>query len=227
MKVPYSFEDITLSQFMQLHENEIDKSIDKIEKDNKRLSILSGESIEVIEDLSFGDRQELLNKTAYINTPPNTLKVCKRFRAKGTLLVPTTSLHEMKVNQLVDFYSLLKQTNGEYIKQANILLAVMFKPFRLKIKGLKIQKEVKYSPENHAKISELLLSAKVGDCLGLLFFYLDFWKLCEPRIVHCLKTANQTIEEAMKEILNDKEFMDSLNNGDGNIMSINAQKTKG
>lgn len=220
MKVPYSFEDITLSQFMQLHENEIDKSIDKIEKDNKRLSILSGEPIEIIEDLSFGDRQEFLNKTAYINTPPNTLKVCKRFRAKGTLLVPTTSLQEMKVNQLVDFYSLLKQTNGEYIKQANILLAVMFKPVTLFGKA-------KYSPENHAKISELLLSAKVGDCLGLLFFYLDFWKLCEPRIVHCLKTANQTIEEAMKEILNDKEFMDSLNNGDGNIMSINAQKTKG
>lgn len=220
MKLPYSFEDITLSQFMQLHENEIDKSIDKIEKDNKRLSILSGEPIEIIEDLSFGDRQEFLNKTAYINTPPNTLKVCKRFRAKGTLLVPTTSLQEMKVNQLVDFYSLLKQTNGEYIKQANILLAVMFKPVTLFGKA-------KYSPENHAKISELLLSAKVGDCLGLLFFYLDFWKLCEPRIVHCLKTANQTIEEAMKEILNDKEFMDSLNNGDGNIMSINAQKTKG
>lgn len=220
MKVPYSFEDITLSQFMQLHENEIDKSIDKIEKDNKRLSILSGEPIEIIEDLSFGDRQEFLNKTAYINTPPNTLKVCKRFRAKGTLLVPTTSLQEMKVNQLVDFYSLLKQTNGEYIKQANILLAVMFKPVTLFGKA-------KYSPENHAKISELLLSAKVGDCLGLLFFYLDFWKLCEPRIVHCLKTANQTIEEVMKEILNDKEFMDSLNNGDGNIMSINAQKTKG
>lgn len=220
MKVPYSFEDITLSQFMQLHENEIDKSIDKIEKDNKRLSILSGEPIEIIEDLSFGDRQEFLNKTAYINTPPNTLKVCKRFRAKGTLLVPTTSLQEMKVNQLVDFYSLLKQTNGEYIKQANILLAVMFKPVTLFGKA-------KYSPENHAKISELLLSAKVGDCLGLLFFYLDFWKLCEPRIVHCLKTANQTIEEAMKEILNDKEFMDSLNNGDGNIMSINAQKKKG
>lgn len=220
MKVPYSFEDITLSQFMQLHENEIDKSIDKIEKDNKRLSILSGEPIEIIEDLSFGDRQEFLNKTAYINTPPNTLKVCKRFRAKGTLLVPTTSLQEMKVNQLVDFYSLLKQTNGEYIKQANILLAVMFKPVTLFGKA-------KYSPENHAKISELLLSAKVGDCLGLLFFYLDFWKLCEPHIVHCLKTANQTIEEAMKEILNDKEFMDSLNNGDGNITSTNAQKTKG
>lgn len=203
MKVPYSFEDITLSQFMQLHENEIDKSIDKIEKDNKRLSILSGEPIEIIEDLSFGDRQEFLNKTAYINTPPNTLKVCKRFRAKGTLLVPTTSLQEMKVNQLVDFYSLLKQTNGEYIKQANILLAVMFKPVTLFGKA-------KYSPENHAKISELLLSAKVGDCLGLLFFYLDFWKLCEPRIVHCLKTANQTIEETMNEIMNDKEFQDFL-----------------
>lgn len=211
MKVPYSFEDITLSQFMQLHENEINKSIDKIEKDNNRLSILSGKPIEFIEDLSFGDRQEFLNKTAYINTPPNTLKVCKRFRAKGTLLVPTTSLQDMKVNQLVDFYALLKQSNGEYIKCANVLLAVMFKPFSLFGNS-------KYSPENHAKISELLLSAKVGDCLGLLFFYLDFWKLCEPRIVHCLKMANKTIEETMNEIMNDKEFQDFLTNGDGNTM---------
>ena len=213
MKVPYSFEDITLSQFMQLHENEIDKSIDKIEKDNKRLSILSGEPIEIIEDLSFGDRQEFLNKTAYINTPPNTLKVCKRFRAKGTLLVPTTSLQEMKVNQLVDFYSLLKQTNGEYIKQANILLAVMFKPVTLFGKA-------KYSPENHAKISELLLSAKVGDCLGLLFFYLDFWKLCEPRIVHCLKTANQTIEEAKIMISEDTDFQTFMKDGLGSTRLV-------
>lgn len=219
MKVPYSFEDITLSQFMQLHENEINKSIDKIDKDTKRLSILSGESIEFIEELPFSDRQNFLNKTAYVNTPPTNLKVCKRFRAKGKLLIPTTSLQDMKVNQLVDFYALLKAANGEYIKQANVLLAVMFKPFKL-------IGDTKYSPENHAKISELLLSAKVGDCLGLLFFYLDFWKQCEPRIVHCLTAAQKTIEEAMSEIMNDKEFQDFLNNGDGNIMSTNAQKTK-
>jgi hypothetical protein len=73
MKVPYSFEDITLSQFMQLHENEINKSIDKIDKDTKRLSILSGESIEFIEELPFSDRQNFLNKTAYVNDPRITL----------------------------------------------------------------------------------------------------------------------------------------------------------
>ncbi len=219
MKVPYCFEDILLSQFMQLHENEINKAIEKLDKDTKRLSILSNESIEFVEDLDFATRQNFLSKISYTNNPPSDLRVVKRFKAKGTLLVPTLSLQDMKVNQLCDFYTLLKQADGNYIKSANVLLAVMFKPF-------KVIGESKYSPGNHAKISELLLSAKVGDCLGLLFFYLDFWRKCEPIIARCLTQANQTIEETINEMKNDKGFLDFLNSGDGNTTLINVLKTK-
>lgn len=219
MKVPFRFEDITLRQFMQLHENELNQAADKLDRETNKLSILSDESIDFIEDLDFATRLHFLAKTSYTNNPPSDLKVCKRFRSKGILLVPTTSLQDMKVNQLVDFYSLLKQAEGNYIKSANVLLAVMFKPFKL-------IGESKYSPANHAKISELLLSAKVGDCLGLLFFYLDFWKRCEPIIARSLTEANQTIQEVMNEIMNDKTFLDSLTNGDGNTTLTNALKTR-
>lgn len=211
MKVPFRFEDITLAQFMKLHELNQDKDIDKLDKDTKILSILTNESIDAIEDLPFSKRTELLSKCGYVKNSPKNLPVVKRFRANGFLLIPTTSLQEMKVNQFTDFYSILNNANGNAISLANDLLAIMFKPFNIIGKS-------KYSPEDHAKISKLLLSAKVGDCLGLLFFYLNLWKQCEPLIVRCLKNQTEVIAEVMEEIENDKEFQTFLRNGAGSTM---------
>lgn len=219
MKLPYCFEDMTLSQFMQLHELEQNKDIDVIDKQVAKLSILSGKSIDYIETLDIKDIKKYLAKISYTANAPKNLRIPKRFRAGHLILKPTMSLQDMKVNQLVDFYSLLKQANNDYIASANVLLATMFKP-------LSIFKKSVYSPENHAKISKLLLDAKVGDCLGLLFFYLEFWIKCEPIIVRCLTNSQQTIQEFLKEIQTDKEFLDFLNNGDGNTMLTNAQRMK-
>jgi hypothetical protein len=219
MKLPYCFEDMTLSQFMKLHELEQNKDIDPIDKQVSKLSILSGKSIDYIESLDYKEVKKALAKISYTSKVPKELRIPKRFRAGHLMLKPTMSLQEMKVNQLVDFYSLLKEANNDYIASANVLLATMFKP-------LSIFKKSVYSPENHAKISKLLLNAKVGDCLGLLFFYLYFWKKCEPIIVRCLKNNQQTIAEFLNEIQTDKEFLDFLNNGDGNTTLTNVQKTK-
>lgn len=211
MKLPYCFEDMTLSQFMKLHELEQNKDIDILDKRIAKLSILSGKSIDYIESLDYKYVKTYLAKINYTSNPPKDLRIPKRFRVGAVMLSPTMSLQEMKVNQLVDFYSLLKAANNDYIASANVLLATMFKP-------LSIFKKSVYSPENHAKISKLLLDAKVGDCLGLLFFYLDFWKRCEPIIVRSLTNNQQTIAEFLKEIQTDKEFQDFLNNGGGNTM---------
>lgn len=217
MKVPYCFENMTLSQFMKLHELELNKDINSFDKQIIKLSILSGKSINYIESLDLKIIKQYLNKIAYTSNVPNNLRIPKRFRAGTLILKPTMSLQEMKVNQLVDFYTLLKQSNNDYILSANQLLATMFKP-------LSIFKKSVYSPENHAKISKLLLDAKVGDCLGLLFFYLNFWKQCEPIIIHCLTSNQQTIAEFMKEIQTDKEFQDFLNSGGGNGTLTNVLK---
>ena len=210
MKLPYCFEYMTLAQFMKLHELEQNKDMDILDKQIAKLSILSGKSIEYIELLDYKIVKESLAKINYTSKAPKNLRIPKRFRVGTVMLSPTMSLQEMKVNQLVDFYSLLKAANNDYIGSANVLLATMFKP-------LSIFKKSVYSPENHAKISKLLLDAKVGDCLGLLFFYLDFWKRCEPIIVRCLTNNQQTIAEFLKEIQTDKEFQDFLSNGGGNI----------
>ncbi len=211
MKLPYRFEDMTLAQFIKLYELDQNKDIDTIDKNVNKLAILSGNSVEAIELLDLKHIRYYLTKINYTSNVPKNLSIPKRFWCGKYLLTPTMSLQEMGVNQMVDFFSIIKANNNNYISCANDLLAVMFKPYKFIGKS-------KYSPDAHSKISKQLLSAKVGDCLGLLFFYLDLWMRCEPLILTYLENSNKTIEEIMKEIQNDKEFQDFLIRGDGNII---------
>lgn len=211
MKLPYRFEDMTLAQFIKLYELDQNKDIDTIDKNVNKLAILSGNSVEAIELLDLKHIRYYLTKINYTSNVPKNLSIPKRFWCGKYLLTPTMSLQEMGVNQMVDFFSIIKANNNNYISCANDLLAVMFKPYKFIGKS-------KYSPDAHSKISKQLLSAKVGDCLGLLFFYLDLWMRCEPLILTYLENSNQTIEEIMKEIQNDKEFQDFLKHGGGNTI---------
>lgn len=211
MKLPYRFEDMTLAQFIKLYELDQNKDIDTIDKNVNKLAILSGNSVEAIELLDLKHIRYYLTKINYTSNVPKNLSIPKRFWCGKYLLTPTMSLQEMGVNQMVDFFSIIKANNNNYISCANDLLAVMFKPYKFIGKS-------KYSPDAHSKISKQLLSAKVGDCLGLLFFYLDLWMRCEPLILTYLENINKTIEEIMREIQNDKEFQDFLKRGDGNTI---------
>lgn len=211
MKLPYRFEDMTLAQFIKLHELEQDKTMETIDRNIKKLSILSGLSVEHIELLDLKHIRHYLSKIAYTSNPPKDLKIPKRFWCGKFLLTPTMSLQEMGTNQMVDFFGILKANEGNYISCSNDLLAIMFKPYRFIGKA-------KYNPDLHAKISKELLNAKVGDCLGLLFFYLDFWDKCEKHIVSYLESSNKVIQEVLNEIANDKEFQDFLKGGDGNTI---------
>lgn len=211
MKLPYRFEDMTLAQFIKLYELDQNKDIDTIDKNVNKLAILSGNSVEAIELLDLKHIRYYLTKINYTSNVPKNLSIPKRFWCGKYLLTPTMSLQEMGVNQMVDFFSIIKANNNNYISCANDLLAVMFKPYKFIGKS-------KYSPDAHSKISKQLLSAKVGDCLGLLFFYLDLWMRCEPLILTYLENRNKTIEEIMKEIQNDKEFQDFLKHGGGNTI---------
>lgn len=211
MKLPYRFEDMTLAQFIKLYELDQNKDIDTIDKNVNKLAILSGNSVEAIELLDLKHIRYYLTKINYTSNVPKNLSIPKRFWCGKYLLTPTMSLQEMGVNQMVDFFSIIKANNNNYISCANDLLAIMFKPYKFIGKS-------KYSPDAHSKISKQLLSAKVGDCLGLLFFYLDLWMRCEPLILTYLENSNQTIEEIMKEIQNDKEFQDFLKHGGGNTI---------
>lgn len=217
MGLPKKFSELTLSQFMQLHMLALDAELNQLDRNTKRLSILLNKSSDWVESLNNGVRTQMINDALLVTVPPNDIKLNDKIRVKGKVLYPTISLQDMSVAQLVDFYSLHKEAGEDKITSANKLLAVMFKPKA-------IFNEPTYNPNKHAKISELLLSAKAEDCLGLLFFYSRFWKRCEPIIVDYLQNSKKELEEIMTVIQTYKEFQDFLNTGGGSTTSTSAER---
>jgi hypothetical protein len=202
MNLPKRFEDLTLKQYIDLIELDKDLNLTVIEKAVKKLSILSGKAIEDIESLDFKKLFYYLAKVKFTNEPPENIAFKKSFIIGFRKYVATTNLQEMKPAQLIDFAALQKAN-----KPLNDLLAVMYK-----------RSGKEYDYKEHEKISKELLKAKVSDCLGLVFFYLNFFKKCEPLIVQFLEKQQSIIKEGMKGIVTDKEFTSSLKTGDGNIM---------
>lgn len=218
MKLPKRFKDLTLSQFIQLHELSLDNSLSKIDRDSKAYSILSGMNISDVEDLDYDYVKYELYNAISVTIPPNDIPVKDKIKVGLKSFYPTMSITDMKVNQLVDFYSVFKQSEGDHIKSAHKLLAIM-------LKTKSITGKLRYSPDNHEKNSELLLQANAEDCIGYVFFYLRLWKRCEPIIADYSERSRIEIENLMKEIQNDKKFQAFLKTGDGSTMLTNALKT--
>ena len=192
------FEDLTIKQYIDLLE--VDNSdISKIEKKIKKLEIVLGKQ----ENLPL----TAFDKIKFLDNIPNQIKFRDKTRIGLKFYKACTDLNEIGVNQLVDFYSLNKSN-----APINELLAVVYRP---------------YNPDKHKEVSQAFLSKKVGDVLGTVFFFRNYYMRCEKRIQEYLENHLKAIQTFQTEIQTDKEFQDFLNIGDGSTTSTNAHKTKG
>ena len=192
------FEDLTIKQYIDLLE--VDNSdISKIEKKIKKLEIVLGKK----ENLPL----TAFDKIKFLDNIPNQIKFKDKTRIGLKFYKACTDLNEIGVNQLVDFYSLHKNN-----APINELLAVIYKP---------------YNPDKHKEISKAFLDKKVGEVLGTVFFFKNYYLRCEKRIQEYLENHLKQIQAFQTEIQTDKEFQDFLSTGGGNITSTNAHKMKG
>ncbi len=66
MKVPKRYEDLTVSQFQELEALKTNSVLSKENKSDKRLSILSGEKLGVIQSLSSKEKYEILLDSIFL-----------------------------------------------------------------------------------------------------------------------------------------------------------------
>lgn len=203
MTIPKRYEDLTVNQFQQLELLKADKDLEKIDLACKRLSILSGKSIDYIESMKPTEVYDMLLNAVFLTVPlismdcpESTTLGLKRFKY-------IKEIHKYTTAQQKDFTEFLKQNNNDYIKCLPELMAVCH--LELTIKGWV------YNPDNHFKNVEIFRNAKLKDCLGAVFFYSKFLTSYKEIINHCLAEAMKPINE----LLEDKEFQDFLNNGGG------------
>ena len=196
------FEDLTIKQYIDLLE--VDNSdISKIEKKIKKLAIVLDKPESEVDNYPL----QAFEKIKFLNNIPNQIKFRDKTRIGLKFYKACTDLNEIGVNQLVDFYSLHKNN-----APINELLAVIYKP---------------YNPDKHKEISKAFLDKKVGEVLGTVFFFKNYYMKCEKLIAEYLENHLKAIQTFQTEIQTDSEFQAFLNTGGGSTTSTSAHKMKG
>ena len=191
------FEDLTVQQYISL--SKLPKDMEPLDKIANEMAIVTGKALEEVElmDVSY-----IMSKIAFLKEVPTDLEFKRKLRIGFKYYSPSVELTNISVNQMVDFYSLYKNE-----AQLNELLAVIYRP-----------SNGAYHASNHSYVANKMLSKRIGDVLGAVFFSLRFYSQCEKLIQEYLVRNQELLAKTMDEIQNDKEFQDFLNNGDGNTI---------
>jgi hypothetical protein len=188
------FEDLTVQQYISLAK--LPKDLEPLDKIANEMAIVTGKALEEVELM---DVNYIMSKIAFLKQVPTDLDFKRKLRIGFKYYSPSVELTNISVNQMVDFYSLYKNE-----AQLNELLAVIYRP-----------SNGAYHASNHSYVANKMLSKRIGDVLGAVFFSLRFYSQCEKLIQEYLVKNQELLAKTMDEIQNDKEFQDFLNNGGG------------
>ena len=213
MQIPKRYEDLTVDQFQQLELLKSEK-LDKLDMACKRLSILTGKSIDYIESLSPTKVYDMLLGAAFLINPINQFPVAKSVRFGFHKFRYIKEIHEYTTAQQKDFTTILKNNGNDYIKCLPELMAICHHEFT--IKGWV------YNSDNHFRNVEYFKKSKLKDTLGAVFFYSNCLKSYSEIIEDCLQQADKVIQALMTEVQADSEFQTFLSSGGGNIPSASA-----
>jgi hypothetical protein len=208
MNIPKRYEDLTVNQFQELEALKNDDTLDKLDKSIKRLSILSGKSVEYIETLKPSLVYEKLLDAIFLIEPINSMASPESFTLAYKKFRYIKSIDQYTTSQQKDFTEILKANNNDYIACLPELMAICHQ--ELTLFGWK------YKPENHFKNVELFKQSKLKDSLGAVFFYSNCLKSYSVIIEDCLLKANEMIQAHVKTMTDDQEFQTFLKGGDGN-----------
>lgn len=215
MNIPKRYEDLTVEQFQQLELLKTEK-LDKLDMACKRLSILTGKSIEYIESLSPSKVYDMLLGAAFLINPINQFPVAKSVRFGFHKFRYIKEIHEYTTAQQKDFTTILKNNGNDYIKCLPELMAICH--HELTLKGWV------YNSDNHFRNVEYFKKSKLKHTLGAVFFYSNCLKNYSEIIEGCLQQADKVIQELMTEVRDDLEFQTFLSSGVGNTQSASASK---
>jgi len=215
MTIPKRYEDLTVEQFQQLELLKTEK-LDKLDMACKRLSILTGKSIDYIESLSPTKVYDMLLGAAFLINPINQFPIAKSVRFGFHKFRYIKEIHQYTTAQQKDFTTILKNNGNDYIKCLPELMAICH--HELTFKGWI------YNSDNHFRNVEYFKKSKLKHTLGAVFFYSNCLKNYSEIIEDCLQQADKVIQEMMTEVQGDLEFQTFLNSGDGNTASAFASK---
>jgi hypothetical protein len=184
---PNRYEDITVEQW-QYSDNVVKLDKDKFFRQIDLVVYFTGKSVEEVENMDSILFFSYANKLDFLFHDITPMPIVNKFKINGIDFIPTDSLQKMKVNQMVDYTEILKANSNSICQSLHMILPIVF----CKAKG--------YEPDKHAEYVELFKKAKLGDVLGAVFFYTDYWQRVERITQHSMEKSVQLIQERMNEI---------------------------
>lgn len=187
MKLPKSFNEITISQFQECYF--LLKKNHDLNAWISVLSTLSGKPHKYIEDLPGNQLRAYIKSLQFLLNPELNEKVNKYVTIRGKVFKANLFASEMKTNQVADLKALVvnpgQSVEDTIVENAHRLLACIYTPLTLTGWG--------YNPSKQKKVSQYFLKAKMGEVYGTLFFYSKTYK-------NLMDSINEYGEKAMKEV---------------------------
>jgi hypothetical protein len=208
MTIPKRYEDLTVDQFQKL---EALKKLDlePIDRAAHRLSILSGQSVDDIENMSPQYVYDKLSDALFLANEVHVMPINETFKLKGKEFRFIKEVSGYTIAQHKDFKEFLKANNNDYISCLPELLCICHQE--------KTDTGFKYDPTKHHENIELFKSAKLSECFGAVFFYSNCLKSYAPIIKTCLEENQRIVNEHVQTMMADPEFQTFLKDGGMNI----------
>lgn len=159
MKIPNSWKDVTIGQFMELRQ----VSESGFDATNQQIAILCGCTQQDIMKMSVETRNKIVNKLSFVDSDP-VGKLRLKFFHKGKRWAVTSNVNKMTVGQYIDIGNFVKMGVSENYHN---IFAIICRPMRL---GLFKRP---YSIDRHGEYSDSMLSLPVPIALAVAAFFLD------------------------------------------------------
>ena len=196
MKVPTSYKEITVSQFMKAYEIMHDEFDSEVDRMAALISYFIDKPFDEVMEMDIEDFKKLSIKLSFLRNDLPLFHVMDFIIVGKKIFTATKSLTQMKVNQMIDFQSIYKNHNNNVYKCLDKLLPIIY-----------VQKE--YDPSKHEENVKLLSNAKVSEVSGLVFFYSDFWCNAEKTIQAYTESQLNEIAKRMDWIAKNPQLIPS------------------
>ncbi len=196
MKLPRSYNDITIEQYQEIYP--LLKSRPSVEQWITVIAKLSGHSEDYYMDMPVRDLKRVIFKLQFLLSPELNTKVKRYALINGRIYKAVYKANELTTAQGIDLKEFQKPTPGQsvqdrVIENAHYMLASIYLP--LSWKGFK------YNSSKHQQASNDFKKARLGDVFGTLFFYSVVYEQLMIAIEASGKEALEVISPHMEKVL--------------------------
>lgn len=160
MKLPKSWNEITIEQFIEL--SNLDASIGSYSYNSEALSVLSDTSIEEIEDIDIEDMANIMLELNWAKSQPKNFY---RNELLGMVVKPISKLTLFEYIDLEHYFA------NNYISNLAIIAAIRYKHTEVNKFSNLIYEPYSYSPRDR---QELFLDLPITEVYGLIQEFLQY-----------------------------------------------------